>query len=148
MAFKFSENLFLTQTDTTTGLLSQNAKKITKAKQRLDNKFYIVAVDSLSTLNRLTRIPCSHKNRIRRAKKTTFILPNQRSYRLVSDKKHLLFLHRIKWTYSSSANISGKAYEVTYAKEVADVAIYPFLSPGSASAIYKLSKTNRLTKVR
>ena len=134
------DKVFLTQTDTTIGFISQNANKLTAIKQRPPHKHYIKAVNSLQTLKTLTRVPSSHKNRVRRAKKTTFILPDGLSYRVIKDQHHLLLLDRLKWAYTTSANLSGEAYDEKFAKEVADVIIEPLKGTQQASSIYKLGK--------
>ena len=136
-------NLYLTQTDTTIGFVSQDASKIDDAKQRLPNKHYIRVVNSLKTLQTFTRVPQKHKNRVRRAKRTTFIMPNGLSFRVVKDTEHNLLLDRLQWVYSSSANLSGVEYNEQYAKEVAEVLVsFPLHRQGKASKIVRLSQTN------
>jgi len=130
--------VFLTQTDTTIGFVSQNADKLTNIKQRPSHKYYIRAVNSLETLKTFTRVPRQHKNRVRRAKKTTFIMPNSHSYRVIYDKHHLLLLNRLKWAYTTSANLSGESYNEIFARNVADIVIEPFNHTKQASTIYKL----------
>lgn len=132
------ENVFLTSTDTTIGFVSQNAERLTSIKQRPSYKHYIKAVNSLETLKTFTRIPASYKKHVRRAKKTTFILPNGHSYRVIKDKHHLLLLNRLKWAYTTSANLSSKDYDEVFAKEHADVMIEPLQQGYKASSIYKL----------
>lgn len=132
--------VFLTQTDTTIGFVSQNADKLTDIKQRPPHKHYIKAVNSLQTLVTFTRVPHMHKNRVRRSKKTTFIMPNGHSYRVIQDKHHLLLLDRLKWAYTSSANLSNEAYDEDFAKKMADVIIEPLKETAQASHIYKLGK--------
>jgi tRNA A37 threonylcarbamoyladenosine synthetase subunit TsaC/SUA5/YrdC len=134
------DKVFLTQTDTTIGFVSQNAEKLTAIKQRPPHKHYIKAVNSLDTLQTFTRIPRQHKNRVRRAKKTTFIMPNRHSYRVIQDEHHLLLLNRLQWAYTSSANLSNKTYDEAFAKEVADIIIEPLIEKREASTIYKLGK--------
>ena len=141
------DKVFLTQTDTTIGFVSQNRKKLDEIKNRPTNKHYIKAVNSLKTLKLFTRVPKAHKNRVRRSKKTTFIMPNSHSYRLIRDKHHLLLIERLKWAYTTSANISGESYDVKFAKEQADVIIEPLNVSKKASTIYKLGKKN-IKKVR
>ena len=143
----FKDLVFLTQTDTTIGFVSQNADKLTEIKQRLPHKHYIKAVNSLHTLQTFTRVPNKHKNRVRRAKKTTFVMPNFHSYRVIQDKHHLLLLDRLRWAYTTSANLSNKAYDEAFAKEMTDVIIEPLHSTEKASHIYKLGK-NRLKRIR
>jgi len=139
--------VFLTQTDTTIGFVSQNADKLTEIKQRPPHKHYIKAVNSLQTLQIFTRVPNKHKNRVRRAKKTTFIMPDKHSYRVVQDKHHLLLLARLRWAYTTSANLSNKAYDKSFAEEKADVIIEPLNESKAASHIYKLGKNN-LKRIR
>ena len=141
------DKVYLTQTDTTIGFVSQNADKLTQIKQRPPHKHYIKAVNSLKTLQTFTRVPNRHKNRVRRAKKTTFVLPNAHSYRVVQDKHHLLLLNRLTWAYTTSANLSNQAYSETFAKEVADVIIEPLNTSEEASTIVKLGK-HSLKRIR
>ncbi len=136
----FNDKVFLTQTDTTIGFVSQNADKLTAIKQRPPHKHYIKAVNSLHTLKTFTRVPSSQKNRVRRASKTTFILPNGHSYRVIKNRQHLLLLNRLKWAYTTSANLSSLPYDETFAKKSADVVISPLNENQEASSIYKLGK--------
>ena len=132
-------NLFLTQTDTTIGFVSQDASKIDVAKQRLPEKHYIRVVNSLETLKIFTRVPQKHKNRVRRARRTTFIMPQGESFRVVKGSRHNLLLNRVKWLYSSSANLSGSEYNELYAKKMAEVIVsFPDGNSGEASKIYRL----------
>ncbi len=132
------DKVFLTQTDTTIGFVSQNADKLTAIKQRPPHKYYIKAVNNLQTLQTFTRVPKQHKNRVRRSNKTTFIMPNSHSYRLIHDKHHLFLLNRLKWVYTTSANLSSKQYDKEFAKNVADIIIEPLQQTNKASKIYKL----------
>ena len=141
------DKVFLTQTDTTIGFVSQNVDKLTQIKQRPPHKHYIKALPSLQILKSFTRIPDMHKNRIRRAKKTTFIMPNGDSYRVVKDRHHLLLLNRLGWAYTTSANLSFEAYDEEFAKQSADIVITPLKQKSSASNIYKLGK-NTLKRIR
>jgi tRNA A37 threonylcarbamoyladenosine synthetase subunit TsaC/SUA5/YrdC len=140
--------LFLTQTDTTIGFVSQDASKIDRAKKRLPDKHYIRVVNSLETLKTFTRVPNIHKNRLRRAKQTTFIMPNGLSFRVVKDTEHNILLDRFKWLYSSSANLSGAVYDEVYAKDKAEVLVsFPLIEEGMASKIYRLGQ-KRMIGVR
>ena len=49
-----SKQVFLTQTDTTIGFVSQDAERLTHIKQRPPHKSYIKAVNSLQTLKTFT----------------------------------------------------------------------------------------------
>lgn len=141
------EKVFLTQTDTTIGFVSQNADRLSQIKQRPPHKHYIKAVNSLGTLKSMARVPSAHKNRVRRAKKTTFIMPDGDSYRVIRDRHHLLLLNRLGWAYTTSANLSGSEYDEDFAKEHADVIITPLQATKQASKIYKLGNT-RLKRIR
>ncbi|MBD3807762.1 MAG: Sua5/YciO/YrdC/YwlC family protein [Epsilonproteobacteria bacterium] len=138
----FKKLVFLTKTDTTIGFISQNNNKLNKIKNRPKNKKFITAIDSINSINKLTRIPLTHKKRVRRAVKTTFVIKDE-SFRVVKDKRHLLLLNRLGWAYTTSANLSGKKYNEDFAKENADVIISPLdLKIKKASAIFKLGKKN------
>ncbi|MEA1880614.1 MAG: Sua5 YciO YrdC YwlC family protein [Campylobacterota bacterium] len=143
-----NDKVFLTQTDTTIGFVSQNANKLTLIKKRPAYKHYIKAVNSLKTLKTFTRIPSYHKNRVRRAKKTTFIMPNSLSYRVIKDKHHLLLLNRLKWAYTTSANLSSKSYDEVFARDASDIVIEPLSNVKNASKIYKLGKKYHLKRIR
>lgn len=135
------DKVFLTQTDTTIGFISQDANKLTAIKQRPPHKHYIKAVNSLQTLKTFTRVPYKHKNRVRRSHKTTFILPNTYSYRVIKSTHHLLLLNRLQWAYTTSANLSYQDYDETFAKEHADIIIEPLKGNKKTSSIFKLGKS-------
>ena len=140
--------LYLTKTDTTIGFVSQDSSKIDIAKKRLPNKHYIRVVNSLKSLKSFTRVPPKYKNRIRRSKQTTFIMPNGNSFRVVKSSKHNLLLDRLKWVYSSSANLSGEKYNNEYASSVAEVIISePNSRDTNASKIYRLG-FSRIKSIR
>jgi len=137
----------LTQTDTTIGFVSQDKKKLTACKHRPPYKHYIKAVNSLKTLGHFTRVPACHKKRVRRAERTTFIMPDGNSYRLIRDRHHLLLLNRLQWFYTTSANLSGASYNETFAKEVTDIIVTPLKEKQKPSSIYRLGKTT-LKRIR
>lgn len=141
------DKLFLTQTDTTVGFVTQNKEKLDIAKKRPTYKYYITAINSLNTLKKFTRVPQKHKKLLRRANKTTFIMPNGSSYRVVKDKHHLLLLNRLKWAYTSSANLSGQDYNEKFARSVADVVIEPLNPHVKPSTILKINN-NKIRKIR
>jgi len=138
--------VFLSNTDTAIGFISQNREKLDRIKKRPSHKKYIKALNSLSSLKSFTRVPQKHKNRLRRSKKTTFIIKDE-SYRVVYDKRHLLLLDRLKWAYTSSANLSGDAYDEDFAISSADVVIYPLVKNTKSSTIYKIGKYS-IKKIR
>ncbi len=137
--------LYLAQTDTTAGFLSQDAKKLAEAKKRSSAKPFLIAVDSFATLKKFTRVPKRHKNLVRRAKKVTFVYPNNKALRVVKDRDHLTFLSKLSWAYSTSANRSGKDFDEEWARSIADVVVEDSrgLFAGRASRIVKLGKRRR-----
>ncbi|MBN2721260.1 MAG: Sua5 YciO YrdC YwlC family protein [Campylobacterales bacterium] len=137
---QFKDLVFLTATDTTIGFVSKNAQKLNQIKQRPQNKLFITVLPSLDKLNSLTRIPPAHSLRVRRSQKTTFIMPNGDSYRVVHDRRHNLLLNRLGWAYSTSANPSGKEYDEEFAHKSADIIIAPLKQNGQASSLFKLGK--------
>ena len=140
--------VYLTATDTTVGFISQNADRLDAIKGRPEHKHYIVALPSLRTLRSKTRIPLRHRNRIRRARRTTFVLPDGRSWRVIHDPRHHRIIQELGWAYTTSANRSGEAYDETWAREKADVVIEPLKASTSApSTILKLGK-NHILKLR
>lgn len=141
------DKVFLTQTDTTIGFVSQNTQKLDEIKKRPSHKSYIKAVNSLETLKSFTRVPKNHKNRVRRSTKTTFIMQNSHSYRVIYDVHHLLLLDRLKWAYTTSANLSNREYNEEFAKEKADIIITPLQQKNQASSIYKLGK-KKIQRIR
>jgi len=142
------KSLYLTPTDTTIGFVSQDSSKIDIAKKRLPNKHYIRVVNSLQTLKTFTRVPQKYKNRIRRSRQTTFIMPNGYSFRVVKESRHNLLLDRLKYAYSSSANLSGEDYDPEYAKQKAEIIVCePYTQNSKASKIYRLG-LNRIKSIR
>jgi len=139
----FQDKVFLTATDTTIGFVSQDADRLTRIKVRPPHKHYIRAVDSLQTLRYFTRVPSAHKKALRRAKRTTFIMPDGNSFRVVKDPHHLLLLGRMKWAYTTSANRSGRGYDEAFALSHADVIVAPLQERSQASKIIKLGKHRR-----
>jgi tRNA A37 threonylcarbamoyladenosine synthetase subunit TsaC/SUA5/YrdC len=142
-----NEFVFLTQTDTTAGFVSQNADRLNEIKRRPPHKHYIRAVSDLATLKTFTRVPASHKSRIRRARKTTFIMPDGYSYRIITDSHHRLLLDRLGWVYTTSANLSGETYDESFANAAADVIISPLRYHETPSTILKLG-LQRLKRIR
>ena len=141
--------VYLTQTDTTVGFLSKDKKILNKIKNRPLNQPILREVDSLNTLKEFVRVPKKHKRSVRLSNKTTFIYPNKESFRVVRDEKHLEFLKKFKWIYSTSANKTGEKFDREWAESVADVVVEDVrgLFEGEASRIYKLSRS-RIKRVR
>ncbi len=117
------DKVYLAQTDTTVGFLSQDAKKLALIKRRDPKKPFLISVDSFVTLKSFARVPNHFKNRVRRAKKSTFVYPNGKAVRVVQDTPHLLFLQKFGWMYSTSANESGKRFDRDFAYQAADIIV-------------------------
>ncbi|MCB4742999.1 MAG: Sua5 YciO YrdC YwlC family protein [Sulfurovum sp.] len=147
MREKLKQYIFLTQTDTIVGFISQNSTKLTQIKQRPPHKHYIRAVNSLHLLKSFTRVPKIHKKRLRHSQKTTFIMPNTCSFRVVKDSHHLLLLNRIDWAYTTSANLSGNTYDENFSKDATDIIVEPLHNECTPSRIIKLGKYS-LKKIR
>jgi tRNA A37 threonylcarbamoyladenosine synthetase subunit TsaC/SUA5/YrdC len=140
--------VYLVQTDTTAGFISQNPLLLASSKQRDAKQPFIICVDSLKTLNEFTRVPKKYKNLVRRSYKSTFIYPNNSAIRVVNDVTHKNFLKNLKWCYSSSANITRKNFDMNYAKQKADIIVEDARSffEATPSSICKItnSKLRRL----
>ncbi|MBL0702459.1 MAG: Sua5 YciO YrdC YwlC family protein [Sulfurospirillum sp.] len=115
--------VYLVQTETTVGFLSQNREKLSTSKQRNKNQPFITCVDSFTMLKKFTRVPKRFKNIVRRSKKTTFIYPKGKAFRVINDSIHLKFIKKLKWAYSSSANLTLKKFEENCAKQKADIIV-------------------------
>jgi tRNA A37 threonylcarbamoyladenosine synthetase subunit TsaC/SUA5/YrdC len=141
-------HVYLTHTDTTIGFVSRDRTRLDAIKGRVAGKHYICAVDSLATLGTFTRVPPAHRNRLRRARKTTFVFPNGHSYRLIRDSRHSELIAQLTWAYTTSANRSGEAYDEAWARAQADTVIEPLGGGvGIPSAILRLGR-NRVHKLR
>lgn len=141
--------VYLTQTDTTVGFLSADTKKLSTAKARDANQPFLICVDTLKKLQNLTRVPSSHKKKVRRSSKTSFLYPNKKAIRLIKDPSHAKLLKEFDFLYSTSANKNKQQYERYYAFDKADIVIEDRrgLYEGSASTILKLGK-KRVQKLR
>lgn len=126
------------------GFVSRSAQRLTQIKQRPPHKHYIKALPSLKQLKAFVRIPEKYKNCVRRAKQTTFIFPNGNSYRIIKEKHHLSLIHKLGWAYTTSANLSGKSFDLKFATDSADIIVRYPNSKGSKSASSVL-KLNNIT---
>lgn len=100
-------------------------------------------------LKTLTRIPKAHRHRVRKAHKTTFVYPCGLAIRVIKDTTHLQFLQKIKWSYSTSSNPSGKAFDEVFAQENADVILFTCKGffESKPSSIIRLGKS-KMKKLR
>jgi len=139
--FSISQKIILTQTDTTVGFLSQDAKQLREIKSRNDNKPFIRVFQDLSTLQQHNiRIPNKYKKRVRRASKTTFIVKN-RAFRVAQPSLYSTLLYNLAWAYSTSANESGKKFQRDFCQQKADIIIEDKngLVEGDPSKLYKIN---------
>jgi len=145
-----SSCVYLTQTDTTVGFLSSDDKKLAKIKQRKINQKILQVVDNFKILKQNTRIPKRFRNFIRRSKKTTFIYPNKLSFRVVLKcSDHSNFIGKFSKLYSTSANLTNKNYDKSFAFDKCDIAIYSDNEFGEKvnSKIYFVNET-KLKRLR
>jgi len=141
-----THKIILMQTDTTVGFLSQDATMLLEIKSRKSNKAFIKVYRNFKTLkSEKNRIPNSKKNLLRRSKRTTFIVKNQ-AFRVAKYTLHSEVLRKLTWTYSTSANESGKNFNRDFCEEKADIIIENEnrLFEGQASKLYKIN--NRAIK--
>lgn len=115
---------------------------------RPSDKPFLKVFADFQTLKAHARIPNAHKNWVRRAKKTTFIVKDQ-AFRYVSDPSHAGLIAQYGWFYSTSANPSGGTYERDFCTQNADWVIEDErgLSEQSSSQIFKLGH-RRFKKLR
>lgn len=135
------ESLFLAQTDTTVGFLSQNRRRLQRVKSRPNSKPFIKVYNSLQAYKEdKGRIPNTQKSRLRRSKKTTFIVKNI-AFRIAPTQQHSSLLRALPWFYSTSANESGKSYQRAFCVEKADIIIEDrdSLYEGNASKLLKIN---------
>jgi tRNA A37 threonylcarbamoyladenosine synthetase subunit TsaC/SUA5/YrdC len=137
--------IYLAQTDTTVGFLSQDAKRLAAIKGRPANKPFLMEVASFEELKKRARVPKKFRRFVRQAKKSTFVYPNGQALRVVKEELHLRFLKKFGWMYSTSANPSGGRYDPKFAKEAADVVVVDKrgLFEGAPSRILRLGKSTK-----
>jgi len=141
-----SDLIYLVQTNTTVGFLSQNLEKLNQIKKRPANKKFLKVISEYSLL---PRTPKKFRKRIRRTPNTnTYIIKNE-AYRVITEPHHREFLKKFKWMYSSSANESGKSFDEKFATKNADVLVIDKRGyfESEPSKIYKLSK-NKIKRLR
>ena len=140
--------VFLIQTDTTVGFLSQDSSRLAHIKEREPEKPFVQVTHSFKVLKKIARVPNKHKKYVRRAKRTTFAYPNNKAVRVVKDIKHAAFIKPFEWFYSTSANERSLAYEKGFAFSKSDIIVEDKdgLYEGVSSKIYRLehSKMKRL----
>lgn len=142
-----NDEIVLAQTDTTVGFLSKNIESIYRAKNIKIKKKILINIPKLKDIK--GRVSSIHKNRVRRSKRTTFILNNGNSFRIINTGIYGLFLNRHGYFYSSSANMAAKHFNKAFSYQSADIIFRTLtgFSEKKASTIIKLNKS-RLIKIR
>lgn len=138
-----SSFVYLVQTDTTVGFSSLNDEKLSFIKQRPTSKKILHTVDSFKTLTQNARVPKSFRKRVRNSKRTTFIYPNTKSFRVVhKDSDFYDFIHKFNILYSTSANKTGEKFDKDFATIGANIVVEDKRGfyETKASTIIKLSK--------
>ena len=137
--------VILTQTDTTVGFLSQDEKKLQDIKSRDPSKQFLKVYKDFNTLVASKhRVPTKYKNIVRRSKKTTFIVKNK-AFRVARDSLNSQILKVNFWNYSTSANESGKNFDLNFCIQKADIIVEDKngLSEKCSSSLYKINKVKR-----
>ncbi len=145
-----SSLVYLVQTDTTVGFSSLNDEKLSIIKQRPTSKKILHTVDTFKTLNEHTRIPKKFRRKVRNSKKTTFIYPNTKSFRVVNKNCDFYdFIHKFNILYSTSANKTTESFEKNFAINCADIIVEnkKGFYETKASTIVKISKKT-IKKIR
>jgi tRNA A37 threonylcarbamoyladenosine synthetase subunit TsaC/SUA5/YrdC len=139
------ESVFLTQTDTTVGFLSQSPLRLAEVKKRNPKQPFLICVDSFQKQKKLTRTPKKYRSLVRKSRKTTFVYPNGKAIRVVQDKAHNQLLKRFDFLYSTSANENKKSFSLDYATIQADIMIKDIegYHDNPPSPLIKLSKTKK-----
>jgi len=133
--------VILAQTDTTVGFLSQEEKKLQSIKPRENSKPFIVVYKDFQTLaNTTIRVPNSQKSLVRRSKKTTFVIKDT-AFRVADTANNSTLLRELQWSYSTSANESGKNFNRTFCELKADIIVEDKegLTEQSSSFLYKIN---------
>jgi tRNA A37 threonylcarbamoyladenosine synthetase subunit TsaC/SUA5/YrdC len=137
--------VILAQTDTTVGFLSQSQQALRNIKRRSQQKPFLKVYADLKRFKAAGgRIPPIHRVRLRRSKKTTYIVKSN-AFRIVRDMHHHRLLQRYGWFFSTSANRSGEPYERSFCEAGADIIIEDFrgLYEAPPSSIERLGRKKR-----
>ncbi|MFA6191475.1 MAG: hypothetical protein WC665_03905 [Sulfurimonas sp.] len=137
------------QTDTTVGFLSQDAARLYEIKSRIKSKPFIKVYSSFKDLSaQKNRVPSTQKNRIRRSKKTTFIIKN-RAFRVAKSLLDSNILRNSTWFFSTSANESNREFDREFCESKADIIIENKygLHESSSSSLIKINH-NKRKKIR
>lgn len=143
---ELKKQLFLIQTDTTVGFVSQDEQRLLSAKSRESTKYFIKALKNFKTLE--IRVPRKHKRFVRNANRTTFIVKNN-SFRVAPWPRESKLLRDFSWLYTTSANKSKNRFDIDFCFDKADIIIEDVfgLSEKSSSKIFRLTK-DKIRRVR
>ena len=142
--------VYLVQTDTTVGFSSSNDGKLSDIKQRPQSQKILQTVDSFKTLKSMTRVPKNFRKRVRRSLKTTFIYPNLKSFRVISeDNSFYSFISKFENLYSTSANLTSEKFDYDFSYENSDVIVFTkdAFRENRSSPMYKINK-KKIVKIR
>jgi len=142
---RIKKSIILAQTDTTVGFLSQNAALLREIKVRSTEKPFICVFHNFSTLKHQgIRIPNRYKRCVRRSKKRTYIVKDQ-AFRVGSYPANSAVLRQLQWSFSTSANESGKSYDPIFCEQKADIIVQEKhgLYEGRASELYKINNKRK-----
>ena len=145
-----SKKVYLVQADTTVGFSSSDDEKLSNIKQRPTTQKMLQTVDCFSTLLKSTRVPKKFRRKVRLSKRTTFIYPNQKSFRVIDrNDRFYYFIKKFKSLYSTSANLTGNHFDEEFALRNCDIVVLTKdgFSEKISSSIYKLNK-NQIKKIR
>ncbi len=137
--------LYLVQSDTTVGFLSRDAQKLALAKQRDPAQPFLISTAYFRIQKDLARTPRKYRREVRRARKTTYLYPNKKAIRVVSEGPHHHFLEKFTWLYSTSANLHGAPFDYEYALSRTDIIVEDRRGfyEGEASAIFRIGKRKK-----
>ena len=140
-----NKKVFLVQTDTTVGFLSQSSDSLSQLKQRPNDKPFVSVTSSFKELKKLCRVPKEQASRVRRSKKTSFVYANNRAIRVIKEETHAEFLKPFAWMYSTSANDAGKSFDEGFAFAKSDIIVEEIngFFEGESSSIYRLHRDTR-----
>lgn len=133
--------IYLAQTDTTAGFLCEDFRKLNAVKNRPLDTPCVCCVASFRALKGLVRVPKGVRANVRHSKKCTFIYKNE-AIRVVKNSPHKEFVEKFGKIYSTSANLSGKGFDVGFAKQNADIIIEDEngFFEARASSIFKFTR--------
>ncbi|RUM43814.1 MAG: Sua5 YciO YrdC YwlC family protein [Hydrogenimonas sp.] len=114
--------IYLVQTDTTAGFLSCSAERLATCKQRSLQQPFLKALSRFSDIHGVGRVPAKHRAFVRRSKKSSFILPNGQSFRVIQGP-HQRFVKKFGWCFTTSANRHREPFDEATAKAMCDVMV-------------------------